>query len=115
MITNEVLSLLGAVVGVNARFEDGTTSLLLKVSEHADDLKPGSKTGQLVSLTVKQAVVEKGFCPGAQFACVASIEPSSKLRDDGTPWLRLRLDPSEKLQVTRKGSLALDLDHVEFS
>lgn len=96
-------------VGVNARFDDGTVSLLVACSEDASEL--ASRKGKLASINVSAAVFAKGLCPGFAGHAEGSLEEHGK-RDDGSAWLRLRLHG--KLHVSRKGNMAVDTDAVTF-
>lgn len=77
--------------GSNAIFEDGNRSILLAVSEKAEELAPSKRGGQLVSLVVSQKLFLRGLCPGAQGMVTGEIIESGK-REDGTAWPRLRAD-----------------------
>lgn len=97
--------------GSNAIFEDGNRSILLAVSEKAEELAPGKRGGQLVSLVIGPKLFDRGLCPGASGMVTGEVVESGK-RDDGTPWLRLR---AEVMSVTKKGNMPLALDKVEFA
>lgn len=98
-------------VGRNATFEDGSVSILLAASKNQEDLAPGKKNGQLVSMTVSDGVFKKGLCPGASGMCTGELVKGGK-REDGTPWVRARV--SGKVTVTRKGNLAVGESAVVF-
>lgn len=97
------------ITGVNARFDDGSVSILAAVSEDAAEL--AARKGKLASLVVTPELFAKGFCPGATGMLTGSLEEHGK-RDDGSPWLRLR---ATKVSVTKRGNTPLTEDAVEFA
>ena len=112
----ELAELFFVVLKPNAEFANGDVSLLLAVSEDAADLAPKVNKGALVTHTIRRALFDKGFCPGAAGSVQGVIEAStSSLRDDGSAWLRLRKPAGAKFVISRKGNTATGEADVEFN
>jgi hypothetical protein len=102
------------VVKENHVFDNGDISLLMAVSSNAADLAPETRKGSLATLTVKPAAIEKGLGVGAAGMLKGDIVESKELKDDKTPWLRVRKEKGTKIVLSRAGSQAVGGDDVEF-
>jgi hypothetical protein len=103
-----------ACVGINKVFTDGTTSLLMKVGESEEQIARGSANGILATMTVKNSALDAGLTVGAQGHCAGDIQESKDLKEDGTPWLRLRVSKEAPFRVTKKGNVPLGTEDIEF-
>ena len=98
------------VVGVNARFDDSTVSVLLAVSE--DAAKVASREGNtLASLNVSSDAFNRGLCPGATGSLQGDLQESATKRADGTSFIRIR---ATKVALTRLGNRVVSADDVTW-
>lgn len=112
---NAIRDLFFVVLRVNATHDNGDRSLLLSVSEDAADLQPGKQGGALVSHSVNEELFKQGFCPGATGLLVGGfIAESKELRNDKTPWLRLRKPAGAKFVNVKRGNQTTGTNDVEF-